>query len=200
MVCMENRGKSRDFEAEIFDSVTKKSITHIYSSTDVLDEPYEVGGYITLGDSVLYKNNSQRARKCRILNVEKLSESTYNLFITPTNQEVPSVKVNLEQLVKAKQEDETIRFKFDIYDLKDNRFLATSGLRFENSERKEPHKIGDVIPLPDCFIHDNNCRKLRKCIIQRITPVEKEPNKYILHVEVTNDEYRLGIDTNLNED
>jgi hypothetical protein len=195
---MERRGKPRDFEADIFNFDTKEYITNISSSTDIVGEPYSRGDFLGISDSVLFKNNSRRARKCEIMGVEKVNSSKYNLFIKPTNEDIPSMKINLENLAEFSNKDNLKKFRLEIFNAENNEYLVTSNISVRNLRGKQPYKIGDMLPVPDCFINNNNnCRKLRKCIIKAIMPDKKEENTYILHVKPTGEEYFLGRDTQL---
>ncbi len=84
----------RDFEAEIFDFKSGRHLGSMSTSTREAGEPYKIGEELVLGDAIIYKNNSERVRKCYIRKAEKVSDlegkklNCYNLYVEPTKEEV----------------------------------------------------------------------------------------------------------------
>lgn len=87
-------GCFRDFEAEIFDLKSGRYLGSMFTSTREPGEPYKLGGELVLSDSIIYKNNSKRVRKCYIRKAEKVNDlegkklNCYNLYVEPTKEEV----------------------------------------------------------------------------------------------------------------
>jgi hypothetical protein len=82
------------------------------------------------------------------------------------------------------------KIEYNLCDINDNRYIATLIRSIKpGSKEDKDYSVGAMIPVPDCFINKNNCRKLRECIIQRITPNPGIKNKYVVHVKPTTKEF-----------
>jgi hypothetical protein len=94
----------RDFEARVFDFVSNRYLFPTYTSTREEGEPYKVGEEFIASDSVVFKNNSRRLRKCLIRKVEQVSETKYDVYIEPTREDVKGTIIDIEPIDRSGEE------------------------------------------------------------------------------------------------
>jgi hypothetical protein len=78
----------RDFEAEIFELTTGSRVASITGSTREDSEPFKIGDLMSFNDSLLYQNNSKRARRCSVQRIEhEPNSANYKVYILAIGEE-----------------------------------------------------------------------------------------------------------------
>lgn len=86
----------------------------------------------------------------------------------------------------------------EIFDLKGNHL---GSIFTSTREDGEPYKIGGEIPISDLALYQNNSKRIRKCLIRRIS--KTGPNNYNLFIEPTKEDLKyknIDLDSRIDND
>jgi hypothetical protein len=90
-------------------------------------------------------------------------------------------------------EEGHVEINYDLINIKNNQYIVSIRVvQYASSSKKRIYKIGDIIPVPDCVINTNNCKRLRECIVDKLIPIEDKIDSYYVYVTPTLKEFDMG--------